>query len=292
MLSIILVPAAMSRYEEGLSKNQKRRVRLHDRLALAAQDAASRTGEPPARTTTLAGRGQGSEGSKAELQKPTKAPCLEDTISISDGEEQIAGGIATPPKGAGRGERRAWSARGRGSRPQQLCLRTAQEVKRDASAMSSTERWLELPAAQRARIKKEGKSEPAPPTAGFGFEEIPPWRTGAEGKVLRDCRRIVPRWQVEKALQAADQQTLDPVLVSKVGTQLLRWGGSDLQKSDGSMVSLTLVDWQPQHWFPLANLAAELDVDVAYLEEVLPSLGRHGPRVEIADGMARAVWHE
>ena len=102
----------------------------------------------------------------------------------------------------------------------------------------------------------------------------------------------MPRWKVEKLLQAADQHALDPSLVSKVGAQLLRWGRSDLQKSGGATVSLTLAGWSPQQWFPLDDLAAELDVDVKYLEEVLPSVGRHGHRVEILDGMARAGWHE
>ena len=44
--------------------------------------------------------------------------------------------------------------------------------------------------------------------------------------MLRGIKRVLPRWQVEQTLEKEGQKLLSPSerVLSKVSTQLLRWG--------------------------------------------------------------------
>ena len=68
----------MARYIEGMSKNQKRRVRLNDRLALAMQDATARAGESS---------GESSSGGLGE-EPPAAAPRVPAIENILDSESE------------------------------------------------------------------------------------------------------------------------------------------------------------------------------------------------------------
>ena len=272
----------MARYIEGMSKNQKRRVRLNDRLALAMQDA-----------TTRAGEFSGGLGEEPPVAAP-RVPAIENILdSESEAERQR--------------QRDEKQCRGRGKslgRGAKLCVlkpkAPASSAKRPAemSAAASASSWLDLPAAQRARIKQDKSGRLA---AQMEPEHLPPWRVAAQSSGEKhfwsDGKRIVPRWEVEATLRPQfDQTTAEPEpdyqLLSKAGTQLLRWGRTDLRAQDGSVTTLVLPKWEPDAWVPLLELADVLGVGIDVLQEALPSTGRRGDRVEILDGAARALWHQ
>ena len=298
------------RYTAGMSRNQKRKVRLHDRLAIAAADADSRA----AKHTAMEGpasQGSGSGQAKAGPSAPSKPLLLDqvDQVTISDSDDDEADGISTPKKGAGRGSGsgkvpRA-AGRGSGSEPKAE-LRAAKDVRRGTKReaeqpVPKTVRWLELPATQRARVKTEGgrvrgqdEQHAAAAEQAHGVAERPPWRSGGssenEARLLRGCRKIIPRWQVEASIGTPkEERPLDAVLLSKIATQLLRWGRSDLRMADGSKATVTIPNWSPTGWIPLSEVAALLEVSEDFLAESLPSCGRHGPRVLIENGFAKAA---
>ena len=103
----------------------------------------------------------------------------------------------------------------------------------------------------------------------------------------------MPTWKVEKGIhhqRGSAKAPLDAKLVSKVGTQLLRWGRSDVIGARGEVFSLVLEGWEPAQWSSLEALVQTVEVDLAFLRECLQSRGRHGERVLTKGDFARAAW--
>ncbi len=80
--------------------------------------------------------------------------------------------------------------------------------------------------------------------------------------------------------------------MSKVGTQLLRWGRSDVVQSNGSVLTIVLPGWETGSWVELGRLARVMEVDPELSRELLHSTGRHGECVLFEEGTDRvkAAW--
>ena len=103
----------------------------------------------------------------------------------------------------------------------------------------------------------------------------------------------MPRWKVERGIDQRREVAgapLDLKLASQVGTQLLRWGRSDVIGSQGEIFSLVLEGWEPAQWTSLEALSEVMEVDMEFLRECLQSWGRHGERVHLHGDCARAAW--
>ena len=117
--------------------------------------------------------------------------------------------------------------------------------------------------------------------------ERPPWRAAKEEHTaagLRGVKRVLPRWQVEQEIereQCEAEQALseEEHIHSKIATQLLRWGRSDLVTHHGRR-TVCLEGWSPSKWYSVEELALAMGVLESDLPlEVLLSDGKHGPRV-------------
>ncbi len=133
---------------------------------------------------------------------------------------------------------------------------------------------------------------------------------GSKRLWARACA-VRPRWQVEQDLEdeawrrAQDEEDehnntkrthYKDTLLSKAGTQLLRWGRADVVQRNGGIRVVYLPAWTEGNghygsWHDLAVLSRLLDTQEEVLREVLPSVGRHGPRCEIEGYAARCVWY-
>ena len=263
-------------------------MRLNDRLALAVQDVTARAGGV-------------SQSSGRAAEPRAVAPQVPEVENILDSEaemELLRRRNEDDGKSTGRGRGKASGRGARSFSPKPGAPASSAKRPAEEAALSSTARWLELPAAQRARVKKEPMVRLV---AKAELEQLPPWKMPAqscgEENFWSDGKRIVPRWEVEATLrrqfeQSKEEPELDQQLLSKAGTQLLRWGRTDLRAKNGSVTTLVLPTWEPEAWVPLSELAEVLGVGTEVLRAALPSIGRHGDRVEIMDNAARALWHE
>ncbi len=78
-------------------------------------------------------------------------------------------------------------------------------------------------------------------------------------------------------------------VISKVGTQLLRWGRSDISCGGGRVRCLTLPGWEPDAWTDAQHLANTMQVSTELLVEVLQSDGRRGPRILFEQNAGRGT---
>ena len=142
------------------------------------------------------------------------------------------------------------------------------------------------------RLRPRRETEPAQHGGESGGRRAaPPWHR--EG-VLRGIKRVLPRREVERdlerdldraqALGEADvpavELTEEEQLLSRVPTQLLRWGRADVVTEHEGRRTLWLPNWAPDAWFSLSDIARSMCVRRDQLPAaVLLSQGGHGPRV-------------
>ena len=265
------------RYEKGMSVNQKRNVRrgLSDRLHLAVRDAQGASGS--------GGRALGHEDEPAARRaRPSRAPYLssggvkieakieelEDSAEEAEERDGVAEKVepldvdheSSEPEPTGGGAS-SWMESGL----------------RSKTRLGATDRGgrTQLVSAEEARRAKRGTSS--------GSVDPPPWRVASPGcGPLAGGRGVVPRWKVEETLETGPEEERagpDKQLVSKVATQLLRWGRSDVACTGGRVRSVHLPGWAPDEWVSLPHLAEAMGVRPDELEGALQSVGRHGPRI-------------
>jgi hypothetical protein len=79
--------------------------------------------------------------------------------------------------------------------------------------------------------------------------------------------------------------------LSKVSTQLLRWGRADVISQGGGQRSLWLDDWSPLGWYTLGQISRAMGVPREALPlEILCTEGHHGQRVLCKEEEGRAVF--
>ncbi len=81
--------------------------------------------------------------------------------------------------------------------------------------------------------------------------------------------------EMERGVAAVEEP--DRQLISKVGTQLLHWGRSDIACVGGRVRCLALPGWLPDAWTDVHHFANTMQVRPELLEEVLQS--EHETRV-------------
>jgi hypothetical protein len=303
-----------SKYAVGMGKNSKRKVRrnLCNRLSMAERDAARSHGHY--------------EEQRSPRFRPTRAAYLDAKTEpksepeASDKEGATSGGAAVvvavgarDPDGVP-SRNRSRSPVGRKSEDEldasaymgeQVDSSDAEadardELQRLDGQRAGASEWME-----RGRLAKEkrdlhqvGRQHHGVRlrSAEAGRRREPPWRAagshGFDEGPLRGVRYVLPRWKVEAALER-EEQTQEPntTLLSKVATQLLRWGRSDVD-GVGGIRSVQLPNWTPTAWYTIAELAAAMQVHVDQLPtELLLSEGRHGPRIlyKESDGLEALV---
>ena len=131
-----------------------------------------------------------------------------------------------------------------------------------------------------------------------GQQAPPPWRQEDE---LRGIKRVLPRWEVELGLKRAQPLDLsnfpaaelseEDKNLSKVSTQLLRWGRADVESEGGGRRTLWLQNWAPDAWYSLDDIARSMHVPRDKLPiAVLCSEGSRGPRVIAREQHGRVVF--
>ena len=274
--------AMAERYATGLGKNQKRKVRrtLADRLHLALRDAQggrsgqpeevkSESEEPPTRRAKpsrarhlLVCKGE-PEDVKSESEDVKSEP--DEVHEVHSESEDLEEESRLP--GTGGGGASGWIEAGR------------RRKQKEGSAGSGSRVRL-VPATACKSAARRG----AQGSAAGGSSE-PPWRERTGEAPLAGGRDVLPRWRVENEMLEAERggpadEEPDRQLISKVGTQLLRWGRSDIACAGGRVRCLTLPGWLPDAWTDVQHLANTLQVRPELLEEVLQSShGTRGPRI-------------
>ena len=263
-----------------MGKNQKRKVRrtLADRLHLALcdaqagrlsqpEDVKSETEEPatrrakPSRAQHLLRSKTEPEDVKSELgdvkSEPEDEPADEAYEVHSKSEAEDLEEASSEPE-AGGGGAFGWIEAGR-------------RRKQHEGSAGSGSRVRLVPATACKSAARRGARRSA---AGGSSE--PPWRTHSGGGPLAGGRDVLPRWRVEDEMLEMERggaaaEEPDRQLISKVGTQLLRWGRSDIACVGGRVRCLTLPGWLPDAWTDVQHLANTMQVRPELLEEVLQS---------------------
>jgi hypothetical protein len=171
----------------------------------------------------------------------------------------------------------------------------------------SASEWLEQGRGDRGRgaVRLRARRTPEPDQRGGqpgGQRAAPPWRQESQ---LRGIKRVLPRREVERDLER-DLDRARPLDVanfpevelseedqhlSKVSTQLLRWGRADVLTEHEGRRTLWLPNWSPESWFSLSDIARSMFVHRDQLPAaVLLSQGSHGPRVLCRELHGRVVF--
>ena len=288
--------AMASRYQEGLSHNQKRKVRrtLQQRLHLAEHDAGRDAG-----SGSGAASGSADGGAVAQSSQGTAGKGAEGSSGTQQRDRAPGAGLdsgvfrSTPscPPYLDHPEDRPQKLEG-------LCLEAApSRLGMRGDGQHGRKREAEPLFGQAKRTKQEEtREEPA----------AAPWRGGGAdpGALWGSAVAVRPRWQVERDLDAAQKAASRlgtdgrhfEQLLSKAATALLRWGRADLVSPGGGFRTVALRNWTSGSWHEVDQLAEALHVDIGMLWNVLCSTGRRGPRVEVdhpelhAGSCARALW--
>ena len=82
-------------------------------------------------------------------------------------------------------------------------------------------------------------------------------------------------------------------MVGKLGTQLVRWGGTDAVYTEGHRKKFIMQTWRRGEWIPVQDVATTLQVPVEILRKLLSlSKGKRGWRLEFQNENVRAIWEE
>ena len=227
-----------SSYAPGLTKNQKRGLRrnnLDARLALARRDACSLEEEPRlGRSVSPPPKRLLTPEPKAEpvvRGRPSRAAHLEavKTEPKSEGSDLDASGLmgedvrSSSEEGRAKPSASSWMETGRLAKKEELGergrgplrLRSVEPGRRQGGASAST-----------------------------GLETAPWKREARDGSaaVLQGIKRVLPRWEVEQAMAEERRVPLTPdeAALSKISTQLLRWGRADIVANGGQKRLLRL----------------------------------------------------
>ena len=254
------------------AKRRERRGRLSDRLHLAEQDAnrMQQRYEPAARAATSSPRGKPSRA--AHLQEPL-VEAKEELVSSGDDRDQrgvLDAADHMQDKGESSDDAGASGSRGRAKR----------EVDDLDEAPGGASGWIERGRAVKQQQEGERRLR-------LRSAERPPWRAPKEEHAdegLRGVKRVLPRWRVEQELEREQRETErtlsdEECILSKIATQLLRWGRSDVVTHHGRR-TVYLERYRPGKWYSVEELALAMGVLESDLPlRVLLSEGSHGPRV-------------
>jgi hypothetical protein len=263
------------------SKRRERRQNLAARLQLAERDAGTRQKEePPARRS-----------------RPSLAPYLvetkpePETSDEQEDEPSPAGAVAASAGGAeilddepGAGYAGDKSQGERIDSSEEEMDASAWMEKGRLSKLARDKRHASPHRAVRLRSADEARRRPAK----SNYHEAP-WRAassrGFDDGPLDGGRDVVPRWKIEEKLERGERgghgKQPSAVLLSKVATQLLRWGRSDIRGGGGAVRSIKLRGWTPGAWVAVSELAGAMGVRAEQLPaDLLQSTGSHGPRVQ------------
>ena len=293
------------RYTAGMGKNQKRKVRrtLTDRLHMALRDAQSgRMSQPedvrsepeepatrrakPSRAPHLVGVKDEPEDVKSELGD-VKAELADVRSEEEDEPADEAWEVHSKSEAEGLEEESSEPEVGGGGAF--AWIESGLRRKQHEDAAGGVRVRL-VPATACKSAARRGSSSSA---AGGSAE--PPWRSRSGPGPLAGGRDVLPRWRVEDDLLemergGSEAEEPDHQLISKVGTQLLRWGRSDIWCVGGRVRSLTLPGWAPDAWTDVQHLASTLQVRPELLVEVLRSEhDTRGPRILFEQDTGRGV---
>ena len=283
-----------SRYEEGLSHNQKRKVRrtLQQRLHLAEHDAEASSAE--------AQRGVGSNSGAASSSADGGGAAWSSKGAASSGARDRAG-AQQRDGAAGAGHEQG------GVRSTPSCAPFLDHPE-DGLHLGAAPSHMGLRGEGQHGRKREAEPQRGPEKRAKKEEaRDPPWRGSVAGDsgygaagLWENAVAVRPRWQVERdmdaAKEAASKRSSDgrhfEQMVSKAATALLRWGRADLVLPGGGFRTVKLQCWSRGSWHEVEQLAQALDVELVLLWSVLCSTGRRGERVEVEGSCARALWRE
>ena len=313
-------------YLPGLTKNQKRGCRrnnLDARLALAHRDAGGSSsarahagGSSSARAPEAKAQPKAQPRAKKEIKSEIKNEVKDEPKSE---DESLPGALARgkPSRAAHLAPLGARDEPGRVDSDEDVhCSLDAWDFMAEDVRSSSREpsrsasAWMEEGRMQKeeghggrgrgaVRLRPRRSVEPEQRRGQpSGQQAPPPWRQEGE---LRGIKRVLPRWEVERGLDRAQPLDLSnfPAVelseedrnLSKVSTQLLRWGRADVESEGGGQRTLWLQNWAPDAWFSLGDIARSMHVPRDKLPiAVLCSEGSRGPRVLCREQHGRVVF--